>query len=92
MVVQRGEVSPAERTAFEQVVRAFGREPAEFLLMVFTAVGGPRRTVMEYARSLDPAKVIEPLSLNDVTFVAPVDTSLDTRRYRELLQDEGLKA
>lgn len=55
-------------------------------------VGGPRRTVMEYARSLDPAKVIEPLSLTDVTFVAPVDTSLDTRRYRELLQDEGLKA
>ncbi|MEZ5286822.1 MAG: sugar nucleotide-binding protein [Vicinamibacterales bacterium] len=51
-------------------------------------VGGPRRTVMEYAKSLDPQKAIEPLSLADVTFVAPVDTSLDTRRYRELVQDK----
>jgi dTDP-4-dehydrorhamnose reductase len=49
-------------------------------------VGGPRRTVMEYARSLDPAKAVEPLSLKDVTFVAPVDTSLDTTRYRQLVQ------
>jgi dTDP-4-dehydrorhamnose reductase len=48
-------------------------------------VGGPRRTVMEYAKSLDPAKPIEPLSLKDVTFVAPVDTSLDTTRYHELV-------
>jgi hypothetical protein len=55
-------------------------------------VGGPRQTVMEYARSLDATKVIEPLSLKDVTFIAPVDTSLDTTRYRELLKDEGLKA
>ncbi|MCC7125629.1 MAG: NAD(P)-dependent oxidoreductase [Acidobacteria bacterium] len=52
-------------------------------------IGGPRRSVMEYARSLDPAKMIEPLSLKDVTFVAPVDTSLDTTRFRELMQDEG---
>jgi dTDP-4-dehydrorhamnose reductase len=55
-------------------------------------VGGPRQTVMEYARSLDATKLIEPLSLKDVTFIAPVDTSLDTTRYRELLKDEGLKA
>ena len=51
-------------------------------------VGGPRRTVMEYARSLDPAKPVEPLSLKDVPFVAPVDTSLDTTRYSELVPDE----
>lgn len=51
-------------------------------------VGGPRRTVMEYAKSLDPTKVIEPLSLQDVAFVAPVDTSLDTTRFRELVQRE----
>jgi dTDP-4-dehydrorhamnose reductase len=51
-------------------------------------VGGPRRTVMEYARSLDPAKAIEPLSLKDVTFVAPVDTSLDTTRYQQLVQEK----
>jgi dTDP-4-dehydrorhamnose reductase len=48
-------------------------------------VGGPRRTVMEYARSLDPARTIEPLSLKDVPFVAPVDTSLDTTRYHDLV-------
>lgn len=51
-------------------------------------VGGPRRTVMEYARSLDPTKTIEPLSLKDVTFVAPVDTSLDTSRFRALTDTE----
>jgi dTDP-4-dehydrorhamnose reductase len=51
-------------------------------------VGGPRRTVMEYARSLDPAKAIEPLSLKDVSFVAPVDTSLDTTRYQQLVQEK----
>jgi len=51
-------------------------------------VGGPRRTVMEYAKALDPAKAIEPLSLKDVTFVAPVDTSLDTTRYRQLVHGE----
>jgi hypothetical protein len=43
---------------------------------------------MEYAQSLDPSKIIEPLSLADVTFVAPVDTSLDTTRYRELVGDQ----
>jgi dTDP-4-dehydrorhamnose reductase len=48
-------------------------------------VGGPRRTVMEYARSLDASKAIEPLSLKDVTFTAPVDTSLDTSRFRALI-------
>jgi hypothetical protein len=51
-------------------------------------VGGPRRSVMEYAKSLDPARDIEPLSLKDVTFVAPVDTSLDTTRYQELVRDK----
>jgi len=46
-------------------------------------VGGPRRTVMEYARSLDPSKDIGELSVNDVNFDVPVDTSLDTSRYDE---------
>ena len=48
-------------------------------------VGGPRRSVMEYARSLDPEKVVAPLSIHDVNFAVPVDTSLDTTRYRELV-------
>ena len=47
-------------------------------------VGGPRRTVYEYARSLDGAKEIQPLSIHDVNFSVPVDTSLDCRRYTEL--------
>ena len=34
-----------------------------------------------HADSLDPARPIEPLSFKDVTFVAPVDTSLDTTRF-----------
>jgi dTDP-4-dehydrorhamnose reductase len=54
-------------------------------------IGGPRRTVMEYAQSLDVAKAIEPLSLKDVTFVAPVDTSLDTTRFRQLVSEQEPK-
>jgi hypothetical protein len=41
MRVQRGEVSEAERSAFEQVVRAGGRDPAEFSLEVFTVEDAP---------------------------------------------------
>lgn len=44
-------------------------------------VGGPRRTVYDYAKSLDPEKEIGPLSVNDINFAVPVDTSLDTSRY-----------
>jgi len=44
-------------------------------------VGGPRRTVFEYARSVSPAKEIGPLSVKDVTFAVPADTSLDTTRF-----------
>jgi dTDP-4-dehydrorhamnose reductase len=53
-------------------------------------LGGPRRTVMEYARSLDPSKPIEPLSVKDVPFAVPIDTSLDTTRFRKLVTTEGL--
>jgi dTDP-4-dehydrorhamnose reductase len=44
-------------------------------------VGGKRQTVMDYAKSVSPGKAIGTLSLKDVTFVAPKDTSLDTSRY-----------
>ncbi len=44
-------------------------------------VGGPRRTVYDYAKSLDHAKEIGALSINDINFAVPVDTSLDTSRY-----------
>jgi hypothetical protein len=46
MLVKRGEISQAERSAFEAVVRSCGREPAEFNVEVFTAGTGVRlRTV-----------------------------------------------
>lgn len=45
-------------------------------------VGGERRSVLEYARSLDPQKDVGALSIKDVAFSVPVDTSLDTSRYR----------
>jgi dTDP-4-dehydrorhamnose reductase len=48
-------------------------------------VGGPRRTVLEYARSLDSSKRIEPLSTRDVPFAVPSDSSLDCRRYESLI-------
>jgi dTDP-4-dehydrorhamnose reductase len=44
-------------------------------------IGGKRQTVIEYAKSVSPNKAIGGLSLKDVTFVAPKDTSLDTSRY-----------
>ena len=44
-------------------------------------VGGKRQTVMDYAKSVSPDKAIGDLSLKNVTFVAPKDTSLDTSRY-----------
>ena len=52
-------------------------------------VGGERRTVLEYARSLDPSKSIGELSIKDVTFKVPVDTSLNCQRYKEILNQES---
>lgn len=47
-------------------------------------VGGERKTVFEYAKGLDPHKEIGALSIKDVAFKVPVDTSLDCGRYHEL--------
>ncbi len=44
-------------------------------------IGGPRRSVHEYAMSLDPSQDIGRLSIEDVSFAVPVDTSLDTSRF-----------
>jgi dTDP-4-dehydrorhamnose reductase len=54
-------------------------------------VGGERKTVLEYARSLDSARVIQPLSVKDVSFRVPVDTSLDCTRLKNLLQQNDRK-
>lgn len=46
-------------------------------------LGGPRRTVYEFAKSLGPDKEIGEMSINDLPFTAPEDTSLDCRRFEE---------
>ena len=48
-------------------------------------VGGKRKTVFEYAKSLDGARDIGELSINDVAFDVPVDTSLSCDRYDDLI-------
>ncbi len=50
-------------------------------------IGGPRRSVAEYARSLDPAREIEEASVADVAGVRlPRDTSLDVSKFGRLMQ------
>ena len=49
-------------------------------------VGGKRRTVFEYAKSLNKTSDIGELSINDVNFVVPVDTSLNCDRYDRLIE------
>lgn len=48
-------------------------------------VGGKRKSVYEYATYLDPSKEIGKISLKDVSFNAPVDTSLNTDLYQKLV-------
>jgi dTDP-4-dehydrorhamnose reductase len=48
-------------------------------------VGGKRKTVFEYAKSLDRSREIRELSVNDVAFKVPIDTSLDCSRYIKLV-------
>ncbi|MFH1996832.1 MAG: sugar nucleotide-binding protein [Candidatus Omnitrophota bacterium] len=48
-------------------------------------IGGARKTVYEYAKSLDPKREVGQLSLTDVPVVAPKDTSLDCSKYDKLM-------
>ncbi len=48
-------------------------------------VGGKRKTVFEFAKGLDETKDIGELSINDVSFEVPVDTSLNCDKYNELV-------
>jgi dTDP-4-dehydrorhamnose reductase len=47
-------------------------------------VGGPRRTVYDYAKSLDPQREIGRISIDEVDFPVPRDTSLNCERYERL--------
>lgn len=48
-------------------------------------VGGERRSVFAFAKSLDETKEIGELSIDDVAFSVPVDTSLCCERYARLV-------
>jgi dTDP-4-dehydrorhamnose reductase len=48
-------------------------------------VGGDRKTVFAYAKGLDPRREIGVLSIKDVSFNVPTDTSLDCSRYDEIV-------
>jgi dTDP-4-dehydrorhamnose reductase len=47
-------------------------------------IGGKRKTVMEYAKGLDDNKDIRPISIHDVSFKVPMDTSLNTNKYNNI--------
>ena len=55
-------------------------------------VGGKRKTVFEYAKSLDETKDIGQLSINDVSFKVPVDTSLNCDKYNESIHGLSFKS
>ncbi len=49
-------------------------------------VGSDRKTVYEYAKELSPEKEIGKISVKDVDFPVPADTSLDTGMYKQLFE------
>jgi dTDP-4-dehydrorhamnose reductase len=52
-------------------------------------IGGKRKTVYEYAKSLDTAKNIGEISINNVNFAVPRDTSLSCEKYNEIIQEDS---
>lgn len=44
-------------------------------------IGSSRKSVYQYAKSLDETKDITPFSINDVSFKVPQDTSLNCNKY-----------
>lgn len=54
-------------------------------------IGGSRRTVFEYALSLDPTKNIKPLSIKDMNFALPKDTSLNCNKFNLLINKNKIK-
>lgn len=49
-------------------------------------VGGKRKTVFEYAKKVSPSQKIEKLSVKDMLFKLPKDTSLDCGKQNKLLK------
>jgi len=49
-------------------------------------VGGKRKTVYSYAKKVSPDKKIGKLSIKEVSFVVPVDTSMNCNKLNKLLK------
>ncbi|MCX6236011.1 MAG: sugar nucleotide-binding protein [Bacteroidia bacterium] len=61
---------------------------AELIKMEKTGVvhvGGKRKSVYDYATYLDPSKEIGKISIKDISFKVPVDTSLNIELYEKLI-------
>ncbi len=54
-------------------------------------IGANRRTVIDFARRLDPSRKIGEMSIGDVNFNVPVDTSLNCSKYNKWLQESSNK-
>jgi dTDP-4-dehydrorhamnose reductase len=81
----------ADQWTSRECVRDIAKKVVTISLKTVTGVvhlGGKRRTVYEYAKSLDETKEIGQLSLNDVNFVAPKDTSLDCSDYDRIVASD----
>jgi dTDP-4-dehydrorhamnose reductase len=50
-------------------------------------IGGKRKTAFKYAKSLDRTKDIGKLTVDDVPFAVPADTSLNCDKYNELMRE-----
>lgn len=48
-------------------------------------LGGTRKTVFEYAKSLDASRGINPMSVKEVHFKVPIDTSLNCEKYNRMM-------
>jgi dTDP-4-dehydrorhamnose reductase len=51
-------------------------------------VGGKRKTVFDYAKDLNPSRQIGKLSINDISFNVPCDTSLNCDRYKSIVNSK----
>lgn len=73
-----------------QSVTDIAKKIAKVIKSDFTGtlhLGSKRRTVFEYAKSLDVNKPIGKMSIKDVTFNVPVDTSLNVDKFNRLMED-----
>jgi hypothetical protein len=81
----------ADQWTSRETVPVFARKLVGLLDLDLTGVlhiGSERQTVLSYARGIDPGRNVGELSIKSVSFKVPVDTSLCTEKYRQII---GLK-